>query len=95
MRCIDDELPFEIPDNWAWARFSDIAIFENGDRSSKYPVESDYVTDGIPFFGAKDMGEKFMEYSSVRFITQQEFEELSNGKLKNGDLVCLLRGNVR
>ena len=94
MRCIDDELPFEIPDNWAWARFSDIAIFENGDRSSKYPVESDYVTDGIPFFGAKDMGEKFMEYSSVRFITQQEFEELSNGKLKNGDLVCLLRGNV-
>ena len=93
-RCIDDELPFEIPESWVWARFSDIAIFENGDRSSRYPVESDYVPDGIPFFGAKDMGEKFMEYSAVRFITPQKYEELGNGKLKDGDFVCLLRGNV-
>ena len=93
-RCIDDELPFEIPKSWAWVRFSDIAVFENGDRSSRYPVESDYVPDGIPFFGAKDMGEKYMEYSSVRFITPQKFEELGNGKLKDGDFVCLLRGNV-
>ena len=93
-RCIDDELPFEIPKFWAWVRFSDIAVFENGDRSSRYPVESDYVPDGIPFFGAKDMGEKYMEYSSVRFITPQKFEELGNGKLKDGDFVCLLRGNV-
>ena len=93
-RCIDDELPFEIPKSWAWVRFSDIAVFENGDRSSRYPVESDYVPDGIPFFGAKDMREKYMEYSSVRFITPQKFEELGNGKLKDGDFVCLLRGNV-
>ena len=93
-RCIDDELPFEIPKSWAWVRFSDIAVFENGDRSSRYPVESDYVPDGIPFFGAKDMGEKYMEYSSVRFITPQKFEELGNGKLKDGDFVCLLRENV-
>ena len=93
-RCIDDELPFEIPKSWAWVRFSDIAVFENGDRSSRYPVESDYVPDGIPFFGAKDMGEKYMVYSSVRFITPQKFEELGNGKLKDGDFVCLLRGNV-
>ncbi len=93
-RCIDDELPFEIPKSWAWIRLSDIAVFENGDRSSRYPVESDYVPDGIPFFGAKDMGEKYMEYSSVRFITSQKFEELGNGKLKDGDFVCLLRGNV-
>ena len=40
------------------------------------------------------MGEKYMEYSSVRFITSQKFKELGNGKLKDGDLVCLLRGNV-
>ena len=93
-RCIDEEIPFEIPKNWIWVRFSNIAVFENGDRSSKYPVESDYVPDGIPFFGAKDMGKKFMEYSSVRFIRQQKFDELGNGKLQNGDFVCLLRGNV-
>ena len=92
--CIDNELPFEIPDTWSWVRFSDIAIFENGDRSNKYPVEADYVSDGIPFFGAKDMGDKYMEFSTVRFITQEKFAQLGNGKLQNGDLVCLLRGSV-
>lgn len=92
--CIDNELPFEIPDTWSWVRFADIAIFENGDRSNKYPIEADYVSDGIPFFGAKDMGDKYMEFSTVRFITQEKFAQLGNGKLQNGDLVCLLRGSV-
>ena len=92
--CIDNELPFDIPDTWSWVRFSDIAIFENGDRNNKYPVEADYVSDGIPFFGAKDMGDKYMEFSTVRFITQEKFAQLGNGKLQNGDLVCLLRGSV-
>ena len=92
--CIDNELPFDIPDTWSWVRFADIAIFENGDRSNKYPVEADYVSDGIPFFGAKDMGDKYMEFSTVRFITQEKFAQLGNGKLQNGDLVCLLRGSV-
>lgn len=92
--CIDNELPFGIPNNWSWVRFADIVVFENGDRSSKYPVEADYVSDGIPFFGAKDMGDKYMEFSTVRFITQEKFAQLGNGKLHNGDLVCLLRGSV-
>ena len=93
-RCIDDELPFDIPDSWEWTRFSSLAIFENGDRSSKYPVESDYVEDGIPFFGAKDMGIKYMMFDSVRFISQEKFSQLGNGKLQDGDMICLLRGNV-
>ena len=93
-RCIDDEIPFEVPENWQWVRFSQIASFENGDRSSKYPVETDYVEDGIPFLGAKDMGEKYISFDKVRFISQQKFDELGNGKLQDGDLICLLRGNV-
>ena len=92
--CIDEEIPFDLPENWQWVRFSNIAIFENGDRSSKYPVESDYVSDGVPFFGAKDMGEKYMDFDAVRFIGKEKFKQLGNGKLKDGDLICLLRGSV-
>ena len=93
-RCIDNEIPFEIPENWRWVRFSNVALFENGDRSSKYPVEIDYVSDGIPFFGAKDMDEKYMSFDDVRFISEEKFTQLGNGKLHDGDLVCLLRGSV-
>ena len=42
-----EDLPFDIPDTWAWARLGNIVEFENGDRSQKYPVESDYVSVGI------------------------------------------------
>ncbi|MBR2304602.1 MAG: restriction endonuclease subunit S, partial [Ruminococcus sp.] len=43
-----DKIPYEIPDSWEWCKLSDLAILENGDRSSKYPVEADYVEIGIP-----------------------------------------------
>ncbi|MDJ0288217.1 MULTISPECIES: restriction endonuclease subunit S [Bacillus] len=90
----EDEIPFDIPESWKWVRLQDITIFENGDRSSKYPKESDYVTNGIPFFGAKDMGEEYMKFDDVRFISKDKFKELGNGKLQDGDVVCLLRGSV-
>ena len=69
-------------------------LLENGDRSSKYPVEKDYVSDGVPFFSAKDMGEQFMDFYNVRFISKDKFDELGNGKLVDGDFICLLRGTV-
>lgn len=90
----EDEIPFEIPESWKWVRLSEVVMLQNGDRSSKYPVESDYVDIGIPFFGAKDMGTKYMSYENVRYISEKKFDELGNGKLQDGDFICLLRGSV-
>ena len=84
-----EEIPFEIPQNWMWCSLADLAILENGDRSSKYPVEADYVRNGIPFFGAKDIDGDMMSFQNVRFISQQKFDELGNGKLVDGDIICL------
>lgn len=90
----EDEVPFEIPEGWKWVRLFDIAVLENGDRSGKYPVDSDYVDFGIPFFGAKDMSGRYMSTENVRYISDRKFQELGNGKLINNDFVCLLRGSV-
>ena len=90
----EDEVPFEIPVSWKWVRLSQISVLENGDRSSKYPVERDYVDFGIPFFGAKDMNGFAMAFDNVRYISEDKFSELGNGKLKDKDFVCLLRGSV-
>ena len=89
-----NKIPYEIPDSWVWCKLSDLAILENGDRSSKYPVEADYVEIGIPFFGAKDIDGDMMSFQNVRFISQQKYDELGNGKLVDGDIICLLRGSV-
>ena len=90
----DDEKPFDIPESWKWVRLGTLVQFENGDRSIKYPVETDYVEFGIPFFGAKDMGEKYMLFDNVRYISECKFQELANGKLQDQDFICLLRGSV-
>ncbi len=89
-----DEIPFDIPESWKWVRLSQIATLENGDRSSKYPVESDYVDFGVPFFGAKDMDGAVMSFENVRYISEIKFSELGNGKLQDKDFICLLRGSV-
>ena len=90
----EDEIPFDIPESWKWVRLSQIATLENGDRSSKYPVESDYVDFGVPFFGAKDMDGAIMSFENVRYISETKFSELRNGKLQDKDFICLLRGSV-
>ena len=90
----EDEIPFDIPESWKWVRLSQVAILENGDRSSKYPVEKDYVEFGVPFFGAKDMEGSVMSFDNVRYISEKKFAELGNGKLQDKDFICLLRGSV-
>ena len=90
----EDEIPFDIPESWKWVRLSQVAILENGDRSSKYPVEKDYVEFGVPFFGAKDMEGSVMSFDNVRYISEKKFAELGNGKLQDKDFIYLLRGSV-
>ncbi len=90
----EEEIPFEIPENWCWVRLGAISVFINGDRSSAYPKSTDYVSDGVPFFGAADMIEGKLSYKEVRFVSEEKFASLRSGKLKNQDLVCLLRGSI-
>ncbi len=92
---ISEEIPFDIPESWEWVRFNEIVSFENGDRSNKYPKDSDLVVSGIPFWGAADMINGELKYSGdLRYISTEKYEELRSGKLVDGDYVCLLRGAV-
>ena len=51
--CIDDEIPFEIPESWAWARLSSFGVF----RSGKTPSMSNpqFWNGNVPWVTSKDM----------------------------------------
>ena len=51
--CIDDEIPFEIPENWAWARLSSFGVFSSGKTPSMSNPQ--FWNGNVPWVTSKDM----------------------------------------
>ena len=91
----DDDIPYNIPENWKWVRLGEVAKFENGDRSNKYPTDIDLQIDGIPFISSKDIiKNKIKITEATKYIKDEKFKQLNSGKLINNDIVFCLRGSV-
>ena len=54
-RCIDDEIPFEIPNSWEWVRLKKLGISQTGNTPSKNHPE--YFGGFVPFIGPGDIVE--------------------------------------
>ncbi|MDD6324571.1 MAG: restriction endonuclease subunit S [Lachnospiraceae bacterium] len=92
-RCIDDEIPFEIPENWEWVRLYNIASFQNGDRSKNYPNRNEYVSNGVAWINTGHItSDGFLNVNTMNYITEEKYNSLSNGHIQKGDLVYCLRG---
>ena len=52
VKCIEDEIPFEVPDGWEWCRLRNITQFLGGYayKSSKYIGESKNIVIMLVFF---------------------------------------------
>ena len=71
-RCIDDEIPFEIPESWAYCRLGTI-LHKLTDGTHSRPK---YVDSGIPFISVKDVSSGTLGFSNCKFITEEEHNEL-------------------
>ncbi len=91
---ISDEIPFEIPETWAWCRLAQLAEIQ----SSKRVFEKDYVTTGIPFFRSKEIGELSRGESihTELYITKQHYKELKEkyGVPQVGDILLTSVGSI-
>ena len=89
----EDEVPFEIPESWKWVRFSDIAVFINGDRGANYPNRDEYVSDGVAWINTGHITpDGYLDASTMNYITEEKYNSLRSGKIEPGDLVYCLRG---
>ena len=51
--CIDEEIPFEIPDGWVWARLSSFGVFSSGKTPSMSNPQ--FWNGNVPWVTSKDM----------------------------------------
>ena len=71
-RCIDDEIPFEIPKTWCFCRLGTI-LYKLTDGTHSRPK---YVEAGVPFISVKDVSSGMLDFSNCKFITENEHKEL-------------------
>ena len=79
--CIDDEIPFEIPKNWAWTRLKNIcSLIGDIDHNMPKSVSADV---GVLFLSAKDLlDDGTINYTqNVKYISRADFERLSRKAL--------------
>ena len=86
--------PVTNPMGWDQSYLSDIAKFENGDRSSNYPSGDDIQSKGVLFLSTKNINKSKLDLAFTQYITEAKFSSLSRGKAKNGDLLITLRGTL-
>ena len=87
--CIDDEIPFEIPESWAWARLSQLAHTIGG-----YSFKSvEYQPDGIRIIRISDFDDNGLLNTDFKYYKQSS--DLSKYLLSSGDiLMCMTGGTV-
>lgn len=90
----EEEIPFDIPENWCWCRLGDVAEI----KSSKRVFEKDYVLDGVPFFRSAEIGDlqQNKALKTELFISEKHFNELKNkyGVPQQGDLLITSVGTI-
>lgn len=80
----EDEIPFEVPNNWAWCRIQDIQYLLT-DGTHNRPT---YTSSGVPFVSVKDMSKGYLDLSGTKYISSQAHMELSKRcNPKRGDLL--------
>ena len=72
VRCIDEELPFEIPDNWEWARLQTVCM-PITDGTHKTPT---YSEEGYTFLSSKNVVNGVIDWENVMHIPENLHNEL-------------------
>ena len=80
---MEDEIPFEVPEGWAWCKLNDIYNFI--DYRGATPTK---ITNGIPLVTAKNVKSGYIDYTIDDYISEEEFKERQQrGISKKGDIL--------
>ena len=89
VKCIDDEIPFEIPEGWEWTRMGNIGDWGSG--STPQRGNSSYYGGSIPWLKTGELNDGVV-YDTAEKITDKALKECSLRLNKIGDVLIAMYG---
>ena len=90
VKCIENEIPFELPVGWAWARLGTISE-AIGDGDHQPPPQT---FSGIPFLVISNVSGGKLSFENTRFVSAEYFNQLPEArKPQKGDLLFTVTGS--
>ncbi len=88
--CIDDEIPFEVPEGWEWARLESVAYVAAG----KTPSKDSFVEEGIPYFKMYNLRGQRIDFDfQPQYIRPEvHYKTLAKSRIHPGDLIMNIVG---
>lgn len=83
-----------IPHDWEVKTLGEYAYIFNGDRSDRYPKDSEISRSGIPFVNAGHIVNGRLDFSNMDYISIEKYNSMSGVKFMVNDILVCLRGSL-
>ena len=93
VKCIEDEIPFELPEGWAWCRVRNIAIVKGGKRLPKGASFSEKKTSHA-YIRVTDMKNHSININDLRYVSEDIFLTIKNYTIAKDDLYVTIAGTI-
>ena len=93
VKCIEDEIPFELPEGWEWTRVRDIAMVKGGKRLPKGASFSEEITSHA-YIRVTDMKNHSINITDLRYISDEIFSVIKNYTISKEDLYVTIAGTI-
>ena len=91
--CIDDDLPFEIPDSWRWCKFDNVTTIKGGKR---LPSGQSLLNDKTnhPYLRIVDMKNNTIIDDDIHYISEDVFAKIKQYIITDEDLYITIAGTI-
>ena len=93
VKCIDEEVPFEIPTSWSWARLGNLIDIKGGKRLPAGYKLTDNKTDHI-YIRVSDMQDGTIVSKDLKYITDDVYNQIQNYTIGKDDLYLTIVGST-
>ena len=94
VKCIDEEIPFEVPKEWEWCRLSALTTrFSTGPFGTMLHKE-DYTDNGVAVINPTNIINHKISLNNIKQISLAKAKELQGYAVCKGDIILARRGDI-